>query len=207
MTKSTNLTLPIQIGKKYVRRDGKVITASKAEIGYNSFVVYVGTGSDPDAGFNVHAWTDNGRISCNTKSPYDLVADFVESAGHPHAELMLEYAKDAATMVEPWKNWENKSKFNDTWFGCQFHPEWKAESKYRRKPKTVKINGIDVPKGLTEAPGYDTLVFMSTVTRAEGFFKGRWEDVPHYRAYLKSGIVHLTEENAVAMSKAMLNFQ
>ncbi len=207
MTKSTNLTLPIQIGKKYVRRDGQVITARKAESGYNSFVVYVGTGSDPDAGFKVHAWTDNGKISSNTKSPYDLVADFVESTGHPHAELMLEYAKDAATMVKPWDNWENQSKFNDTWFDCQFHPEWKAESKYRRKLKTVKINGIDVPKGLTESPGYDTPVFMSTVTRSEGFFKGRWEDAPYYRTYLKSGIVHLTEENAVAMSKAMLNFQ
>ena len=81
MTKP-KLTLPIQIGKKYVRRDGKVITVQTAHSDKCSACVFVGEGEvHSDRSGEDHAWVENGLIySPGKKHPNDLVADFVQKS-------------------------------------------------------------------------------------------------------------------------------
>lgn len=59
---------------------------------------------------------------------------------HPHAELMLEYAKDAMETDKPWERWE----FNNGAWNCLFkHPSWAEEIEYRRKPKPYEPTLLD----------------------------------------------------------------
>jgi hypothetical protein len=56
--------------------------------------------------------------------------------GHPHAELMAQYAEDAAKHPEPWTLWEmSTSKTN--WIETTFHPRWQVDTHYRRKPEVT----------------------------------------------------------------------
>lgn len=60
-------------------------------------------------------------------------------SGHKHAELMLEYAKDAAEHEEPWLLWDvfhnDNSRWFDanTWSSLEANPTWAQNCKYRRK--------------------------------------------------------------------------
>jgi hypothetical protein len=57
----------------------------------------------------------------------------------PHAELMLEYAKDAMKYEKPWEMWEYKLP-SSTWETfISAHPAWSKRAEYRRKPQTVAI--------------------------------------------------------------------
>ena len=73
---------------------------------------------------------------------------------HPHAELMMEYAKDCLTDSEEWRNREHRFASNDRWDALGRNPNWFIDRNYRRKQRVVKkfINGIEVPMHLTEKP-------------------------------------------------------
>nr|DAR38900.1 MAG TPA: hypothetical protein [Caudoviricetes sp.] len=64
---------------------------------------------------------------------------------HPHAELMKLYAEDAMVAVEPWKLWEFQLKDEAVWYRLTNHPAWSHEAKYRRRAKTVNIDGVEFP--------------------------------------------------------------
>ena len=64
--------------------------------------------------------------------------------GHPHAELMMQYAEDAKTHSEPWKLWE-VSGIKGRWDVLLKHPQWIDDMLYRRKPKTHLVHGVEVP--------------------------------------------------------------
>ena len=67
--------------------------------------------------------------------------------GHIHAAAMAEYAKDAVETDLPWKQWEvSLTKSGDEYQNLLGHPEWSVTRKYRRKPKTILINGHEVPE-------------------------------------------------------------
>lgn len=66
--------------------------------------------------------------------------------GHPHAELMMQYAEDAKTHAEPWKLWQAKDKYMDNvWFNLDGDPIWHDFLSFRRKPKTHLVHGVEVP--------------------------------------------------------------
>ena len=74
---------------------------------------------------------------------------------HPHAELMMEYAKDCLTDSEAWRNWECRFVSDESWTNLEHHPKWSPHIIYRRKPtKVIKkfINGIEVPMHRTDKP-------------------------------------------------------
>ena len=64
---------------------------------------------------------------------------------HPHAELMKQYAEDAMKTATPWRLWETRQKDNGGWCDLIQHPQWYLGSEYRRKPKVVKIDGVNFP--------------------------------------------------------------
>ena len=199
----TKLTLPLEVGKKYVCRDGTIVDCyAKAGREGKSGLVHICVADKP-AQFKGIIWQDTGSNGKSDKEfRNDVIADYVEVTGHVHAELMAEYAKDAAKSTEPWKDWEMTDSFDTpSWISCTGHPGWVSVLNYRRKPKTVTINGIVVSKGLTEA-NYDTLVYIPTLHLHEKYIAIRFEDT--YQRSLERGLVHATKEDAIAMADAML---
>lgn len=74
--------------------------------------------------------------------------------GHPHAALMAEYAKDALTSNEPWRDWEY-SIDGALWSNLISNPGWKIKQKYRRKVKMISIEiPLDVLTRFTKEPHF-----------------------------------------------------
>ena len=84
----------------------------------------------------------------------DLMMGFVAlvvepEVSHPHAELMAQYAEDAAKTDKPWLLWEYLKPAGVAWIDCQHNPCWISDRNYRRIPQTITVNNIEVPVGLT----------------------------------------------------------
>ena len=58
---------------------------------------------------------------------------------HKHADLMMEYAKDAAETDKPWERWEMRSHITD-WVPLNNHPSWGDTVYYRRKPNQEQLD-------------------------------------------------------------------
>ena len=122
---------------------------------------------------------------------------------HPHAASMLLYAQDAAETDKPWERWEFKGRDNG-FNGCLKHPEWHEHYEYRRKPKTITINGIEVPEPIREAPKVGEQFFFVDLSLPTLTTYHPWEDDAYDRAWLKKGLIHSTKEAALAHAKALL---
>ncbi|ARU04712.1 hypothetical protein CCO03_08520 [Comamonas serinivorans] len=134
----SKLTLPLEAGKKYVRRDGQIATLTKGPSPNFPFAT-----TRPDG--VVEALTPTGRWGFGEDNPADLVADYIEPAktlGHLHAESMRLYAEDAAECAEPWTRWE--VCLSGEWEELTVQPSWAPHFKYRRKPRTIRIGEFDV---------------------------------------------------------------
>ena len=69
---------------------------------------------------------------------------------HKHAQLMLQYAQDAAETDRPWERWE--VLVADKWVGNGGPMMFDADIEYRRKPSVIVINGIEVPEPMRKKP-------------------------------------------------------
>ena len=122
--------------------------------------------------------------------------------GHIHAAAMAEYAKDAIGTDMPWERWE--VSFSGGFIDVTGHPNWSVNHEYRRKPKTILINGHEVPEPhrtpLDEGEAYWTLSIVCGATSL------RWEDGYTDYVYLKNGLVHLTKEAAEKHFNALKSF-
>ena len=54
----------------------------------------------------------------------------------PHAELIMQYAKDCQENEKPWELWELKPTSEVHWSDCIEHPSWFTWVEYRRKSQT-----------------------------------------------------------------------
>ena len=206
------LTLPIQDGKEYVRRDGLVTTASNSTIENvmyltHSIPVYTNSGR-----FNVSASrkfkvSSSGRFG-SIDYPYDLVSDYVEQPaviGHVHSASMKIFAEQAAFTEEPWLLWEWRSSSNHAWSTCVATMFWGKNIEYRQKPKFMNINGFDVPEPMRVPPEIGSRYWTTTIQDSESFscyWDGDWLDAQR----LANGICHFTKEAAIFHADAVLSF-
>lgn len=117
---------------------------------------------------------------------------------HVHAELMMEYAQDAMENERPWELWELEvGKLG--WTTLKKTPQWHPENEYRRKPKTVNINGFEVVQELFEEADPESNCFVEDASDLEFYFEGK---ISSHRVL--RGIAHKTKESAVASCKARL---
>lgn len=208
------LTLPITVGKKYVRRDGKTITALPTShaladydipmlAGYNEDLICVATAQEADLRASTTqerlVYPHSGKVSGAYKShPYDLVADAVI---HPHAALIDQYANDWKTRSDPWEFWEFLSASRG-WEPLTTHPFWLSDMQYRRKPakETVTINGKTINAPMRRAP--------KTVTKAwhlslqAPYVIEVWPEMPQ-EAFDKN-VIFYTKEDAEAARLAII---
>ena len=123
--------------------------------------------------------------------------------GHIHAAAMAEYAKDAAETDKPWERWEFSRK-DEEYRPLRHHPHWTENMKYRRKPKTILINGHEVPEPHRKPLKKEESYWVPDLF--EGAIKYWWEGDIHDNSFLNDGFIHLTEEAAVKHFNALKSF-
>ena len=124
--------------------------------------------------------------------------------GHIHAAAMAEYAKDAAETDMPWERWEVSYPDSDEFRDLLSNPDWATNRKYRHKPKTILINGHEVPEP-HRTPLNDVEVYW-TLSLCRGVTSAHWQDDGIDDCYLKSGFIHLTKEAAEKHFNALKSF-
>lgn len=128
--------------------------------------------------------------------------------GHVHAELMAMYAEDAKETDRPWERWEFRNKDSSNWIPIDgTHPIWTYRAEYRRKPRTIMINGHEVPEPLRLMPkDGDDYFIAETDYDLDPDTPYEWEsdEVDIYR--FNAGLIHATKEAAIAHAKALLSF-
>jgi len=122
---------------------------------------------------------------------------------HVHAELMMQYAQDAAETDKPWERWESKQYGG--WEHMVAHPFWDECVVYRRKPKFILINGFEVPEPIRESMELRTTYWVAAHT-ASKIYSLKWENRWEERLLLKKGICHSTKEAAELHANALLSF-
>lgn len=123
---------------------------------------------------------------------------------HPHAESMKLYAQDAMETDRPWERWECSDN-QENWVDFITHPVWLHDLYYRRKPSTILINGIEVPKPVRVLDFRQDYFYVDTSVLdgvTETFWSG--DDYDYQRA--AAGLIHLTEKNARKHAEALLSF-
>ena len=125
---------------------------------------------------------------------------------HKHAESMRQYYTDAMETEEPWKRWE-MSDDAVRWTPCDYHPDWDTSMQYRHRPRTIMINGFEVPEPLRQEPAYGDLLWLASLT-SEYPVSIPWEDrYKEMAAYwMKLGLLHVTQSAAHTHVQALLSF-
>ena len=125
-------------------------------------------------------------------------------SGHKHAHLMALYAQDAAETDEPWLRWEVGHE-DGAWVSCPCNPSWRADTKFRRKPKTININGFEVPEPFRAPPETEQEYWLVDPAN-ETCYPYHWENTSCELLWLRAGLVHPTKEAAELHRKALLSF-
>lgn len=123
---------------------------------------------------------------------------------HKHAELMLEYAQDAMQSETPWDNWEYSINDID-WFqmgggASAWHPTFS----YRRKKKTININGYEVSEPIAEYPMIGSSYYL--VSTSYGVSCHKWSGGDTDVEWWENGLIHANKEDAELHLKALLSF-
>lgn len=133
-----------------------------------------------------------------------VVPELPVNEGHPHAALMAEYAKDALTSKEPWTLWEYRKNCRSEWLSFTANPSWSYDCIYRRRSNTViKVNGFDVPAPLKDLLEAGIPYYVADPSSTIWYTKLRTGTVA-LRTLLNRGLVHDSQEAAVAHAKALL---
>lgn len=124
---------------------------------------------------------------------------------HIHAKLMMQYAQDAMDSDIPWDRWEFSSNGVE-WIKSTKHPSWDDTLMYRRKQKTININGFEVPEPLRVAPEIGDDVYAVLLTEEKGYFPLVYNGYADDALWFSLGVCHSTKEAAQAHAKALLSF-
>lgn len=224
---TTNLTLPIEIGRRYVRRDGKVVTAE----------VCPADAIAPDnCVWNSGAINSKFSGACVGSSRlFDLIADAPEEPPERPVGGYVGYADHCPPTTLPLPNYTEQPTYaitdyadvlrgiaegkevewrsEHTWKAASAPEalEWIADRLYRPdelriKPDTITINGREVPAPVSEALKRRQPYWLATPLVASGATEYHWDDTTAEFRWLKHGLIHLTEEAARAHAEALLSF-
>ena len=83
-------------------------------------------------------------------------------------------------------------------------PAFGGGCEYRLAPRTILVNGVEVPAPETEAPKHEQRYFISDPTCEDGVSEFAWVNDRTDNRCLRLGIVYLDQESAMARAKAML---
>ena len=130
------------------------------------------------------------------------------AAAHPHAELMMEYAKIAQTTDKPWTHFEVRQNKSAVWEAIYVPIPFYDNMEYRLKPeplKTIRIGEYDVPEPVREPLEDDKEYWGVDPTAEELAWKYKWNNALFCNLMFRRGLIHLTKEAAVIHAKALLS--
>lgn len=124
---------------------------------------------------------------------------------HTHADLYRQLAEVAQTSDEPWREFEEN--IGGAWSTCSERSIlFLSNLEYRRKPRTVTINGFEVPtpyQGMME----EGRAFFIACAETKGYtYEDRWNGGSGQQQWRKRGLTHLTQEAAALHGKALSSF-
>ena len=124
---------------------------------------------------------------------------------HPHAELMMQYAQDAMETDKPWEWWQ--FYYDGVWWDFKRHPIWHKSAEYRRKPRTININGHEVPEPVRTPLKNGDQYFVPSLSHSTLVWTMAWDDQGAATiSDFKRGLVHTTREAAKLHAMALLSF-
>lgn len=126
-------------------------------------------------------------------------------SGHPHADLMAKAAEIAKTDQYWQRHFEEKFHSTDKW-NQMSDVFFQTHREYRLKPNFIDINGHQVPEPVRESLEIGAWFFMPSVDCIEMASKVKWREDEHCDFYLRSGVVHTTEDAAIRHAVALLSF-
>ena len=123
---------------------------------------------------------------------------------HKHADLMLEYAKQAQESEEPWRNWEVSYDGKGVWFGVSVQPSWNINREYRMKKKTINIGGIEITEPVRGALTIGEIYYIPSLGdfQRASYHICQGDDLDYLR--ISSGIVHRNEDDAIKHAIALV---
>lgn len=124
---------------------------------------------------------------------------------YKHAELMMLYAQDAMETDKPWERWELKFE-GDEWKDLVDHAIWRIDCEYRRKSRTININGHEVPEPVRSPLKVGTRYYIPIIYYRDMHKSYEWGDDLVDSALLNRGLIHLSEEAAIKHAEALLSF-
>lgn len=178
-------------------------------VGFNgdTWSLYGCYGNSKTVIYALRAGSEIARL--NGLEPYPKTESESESEseprGHPHADLIQQYCEDWKETDEPWKRWEYRCLHWNFWRDLQEHPSWGNVFEYRRKPRTININGFEVPEPVREPLERGQEYFVVEISGEEPVILS-WDDDEIDKRLLKYGLIHLTREAAEIHTKALLSF-
>lgn len=120
---------------------------------------------------------------------------------HVHADLIMKYAEIAQRYSKPWEYFQVLSKSHE-WLDCNQYLYFSHVKEYRLKPRTININGFEVPEPIRSMSVGNIYYIVKTP-----FVEGITCNLEHYETRLiSSGMVHSTRENAEKHLEALLSF-
>ena len=120
---------------------------------------------------------------------------------------MIEYAKDAMETDMPWLRWEKKVNGLDNQFvGCGGNPSWNDYAEYRRKPRTININGQEVPAPYRGEMKDGQIYYMPRIGYDIIYDAKSWGTYLYDAEAMHMGLVHLNKEAAIAHALALMSF-
>jgi hypothetical protein len=121
---------------------------------------------------------------------------------HPHAWVLRAIAdgepqSNFEVQNHNWAQWENAIE----WAGWIHEPGyWQV----RRKQKTIKVNGFDVPAPVRDIDDQQQC-YVPDITDVSMVFGFNFSEASSWRVTCRDrGLIHLTKENAIAHAKAIL---
>ena len=121
---------------------------------------------------------------------------------NPYAELLRAIADGKELQFE---EWDGKWSPQDTADALhEFAAKDYMPNRYRVKPATITVNGIEVPEPMRERPPSGTRYFAASLARDDLASPLVWDDDDQDRIMLSRGVAHLTKDAAIAHAEAMI---
>lgn len=124
---------------------------------------------------------------------------------HKHAAIIKAYADWAQVSETPWDIFQFQTT-TGLWIDFTCEPRFFPCEDYRIKPRTININGFEVPEPVSEALENHTEYFKVELGYDELCDNYMWCGDASDEHWLHLGIIHLTKEAAQFHAKALLSF-
>jgi hypothetical protein len=114
------------------------------------------------------------------------------------------FAEDALETTMPWLRWEMKGDGCKDFVPLHSNPHFDTATEYRRKPKTIRIGGRDVPEPMRNSPATGERYYVVEYSNGGAFGFNTWVNDQYDNRMLQSGLCHTTKEAAIAHAEALI---